>query len=546
MTKELRVACRALGSCLLLAVSHPAVATDQARPGGPMLVVPFDGGNDPRGAWLGEAVAMLLADDLNAMGGNAYTRDERVRAFERLQLPERARLTHGTIIKIGQLIGASTVISGRLVLGGDDITVAVDAIRIDTGRLTSTFDEHGRLADLLAILERAARRLVPGSTVTTVDVERQHPPLAAYEDFVKGLLAETPATAVGYLEKAIALAPGFDRARLGLAAVQAEAGSWEASRTAALDVPEGSPLKRRAEFTAALAEINLERYDDAFTRLKALADASPAPEIFNNLGVIQLRRGATAQTGKATYYFNKAVQLDPSGVDALFNLGYAYWRDQDNPAALYWLREAVRRDTADADAHFVLAAALDATHASTEAARERELARRLSAGYEQDQDTPAGNAVAPDLERLAEYLRRPGAARPDTLLNATEQREQREMATFHLDRGRRFFDQDDDRNALAELRRAIYLSPYLAEAHLLVGRIHLRAGRTQDAIEALKIAIWSEESAAAHVALGEAYLQGKDTAHAEAEAHRALQLTPGMPDAERLLDRAGAVSSANP
>ena len=35
--------------------------------------------------------------------------------------------------------------------------------------------------------------------------------------------------------------------------------------------------------------------------------------------------------------------------------------------------------------------------------------------------------------------------------------------------------------ALAELRRVIYLSPYEAQAHLLMGRIHLRAGRPGEA-----------------------------------------------------------------
>jgi len=36
---------------------------------------------------------------------------------------------------------------------------------------------------------------------------------------------------------------------------------------------------------------------------------------------------------------------------------------------------------------------------------------------------------------------------------------------------------------MTELGRTVYLSPYEAEAHLLIGRIHLRAGRPGDAIE---------------------------------------------------------------
>ena len=60
---------------------------------------------------------------------------------------------------------------------------------------------------------------------------------------------------------------------------------------------------------------------------------------------MQLRRGSTPQSGRATYYFNQAVERDATDGDACFNLGYAYWLDKDPMAAAYWLREAVRRES---------------------------------------------------------------------------------------------------------------------------------------------------------------------------------------------------------
>jgi tetratricopeptide (TPR) repeat protein len=531
-----------VASFALLAISAaPAVA--QQRLSGPTLVMPFTAAADARSAWLGEAVAMLLTDDIDAMGAGVLTRDERIRALERLQVPPRAGLTSATAIKIGQLVGASTVVTGSAVLNGDVLTVGVQSIRIDTGRVAATFDEHGPLTDMLAILERSARRLVPYSNVPTDVVEKQHPPLPAYESYVKGLLAETPATAITYLQNAIALAPTFDRARLALASTQSEVGNFEAARTAALAIRESSPSRRDGQFAAALAEINLKRFDDAFARLQQLNATAPTPELLTNLGVIQLRRTPTAQQGRATYFLHKAVELNTMSADAMFNLGYAYWEEQDGQASVYWLKEAVRLDPADADAHFVLASALDATGAGTEGGRERELARRLSAGYEEGESGRNATAVPRGLERMALFLQRPEAGRADSALVATEQREQREMATFHLDRGRRFYDREEDRAALTELRRAIYLSPYQAEAHLLVGRLHLRAGRTRDAIEALKISLWSEETAEAHEALGEAYLLEKNTAAAHAEAERALALRPGYAEATQLLKQAAPIQA---
>ena len=115
------------------------------------------------------------------------------------------------------------------------------------------------------------------------------------------------------------------------------------------------------------------------------------------------------------------------------------------------------------------------------------------------------------------------------------QREQRELATFHLERGRRLFEKEQDREAMTELGRTVYLSPYEAEAHLLIARIHLRAGRPGDAVDALKISIWSEETAAARLALAEAYLKAGNAASARIEAERALVLAPDSADARRLL-----------
>src|SRR5207249_2691567 len=115
--------------------------------------------------------------------------------------------------------------------------------------------------------------------------------------------------------------------------------------------------------------LTLKKYDDAFGTFTALADTQPTAPALNNLGVVQLRRGAPPATGLPSYFFNRARELDPADPDYLFNLGYAYWENRDPQGAMYWLREAVRRTPADGDAHFVLAAALGMAGNTAEAAR---------------------------------------------------------------------------------------------------------------------------------------------------------------------------------
>jgi TPR repeat protein len=87
------------------------------------------------------------------------------------------------------------------------------------------------------------------------------------------------------------------------------------------------------------------------------------------------------------------VDADATEPDYFFNLGYAYWLDHDTQAAIYWLREGLRRDPTDGDAHYVLAVALNSAGNTSESLREKELARRLSSTYADWDKRPATDPV---------------------------------------------------------------------------------------------------------------------------------------------------------
>lgn len=510
-----------------------------AQSAGRTLVIPFENvSRDARIVWLGEAAAILVADDLNTFGGDAITRDERIKAFTQLQVHQAASLTDATVIRIGQLVGASQVIVGTLRLDDDGLFVQARAIALDAAKVQARASERGAMADIFGLFDRVARQLVPPSARPGAAAPA-HPPIAAFENYIKGLLADAPATAIGYLQAALQVEPGFDRARIALWAEYDEQDDHDKALAAVTAVAADSPLSTRARFLAGMSQLNLERHADAFTTFKTLADARPSAVLMNNLGVVQLRRGGTPATGTATYYFNRAADLDRTDADYFFNLGYAYWLERDNQAAIYWLREAVRRDPTDGDAHYVLGTALTAAGNATEAAREKELARRLSSTYSDWDKRPAADPVPKGLERVHDDIELPGARRVDETLARGGQRDQQELATFYLERGRRLFQQEQDRDALTELRRAVFLSPYESQAHLLIGQIHLRSGQPREAIDAFKISLWSADTADAHAKLAAAYAEVRENDAARTEARRALQMNPGSAEAQRVLDQLG-------
>jgi tetratricopeptide (TPR) repeat protein len=521
---------------LFAAANASAQAADQAL--GRVLVMPFDNvTHDGRIIWIGEASAVLLADDLNAFGVNAITREERRQALEVLQVPPTASLTDATVIRIGQIVGAAQVVLGTVQLEGDDLVVRARGIALESGRLQSNISERGPMADLFAIFERTARRIMSSSTVGAGGAPPIHPPVAAFENYIKGLLAETPATALTYLNAAVRADPRFDEARLALWQVFDDQAEHERALAAVRAVPPTSDLSRRARFLTALSQVNLSRYDDAFATFKALVDARPSAPALNNLGVIQLRRGGSQQLGTATYYFNKAAEADPTEPDYFFNLGYAYWTERDFRTAIYWLREAVRRDPTDGEAHFVLGVALSAAENPAEASREKELARRLSSTYAEWEKRPAADPVPKGLERIKRDVELPRARRIEAALATGNQRDQQELARFYFDRARRLYEQEHDREAIDELQRTLFLSPYQADAHLLLARIYLRGGRVREAIDALNISIWSDETADAHAVLAQAHVEARELDLAKSEATRALTLDPQSVEAKRILDQ---------
>ena len=521
-------------SCLVLVPAAAAAQNAQRQ-----LVVPFENvSKEAQSYWLSEASASILTDDLIALGAPTITREDRVRAFDRLRVPVSATLSHATVIRLGQLVGATTAVVGSVQVKGQDLIVRARSIRIDAGRMAPEIVESGPLAEIFAIYGRVARRLAPASKVTAEVMEQGHPPIAAFEQYIKGLLAHAPASKISFLAQALRVEPSFHRVRLELWNAYTDLSEHQQALAAVRDVPAAHRLSRQARFLGAVSMVHLAQYQPAFTALRELNAVRADPAILNNLGVVQLRRPTGPPGENAIAYFRAATQADDSDADLFFNLGYAYWLQKDVTSAVQWLREAVRRNPADDAAHYVLGVALQAGGSATEAAREKELARRLSSDYAEWEAKQGGrNDVPRGLERIKTDVDVPAALRLESAIVAVEQRDQRDLARFHFEAGQRAYQAERDGEAISALRRAVYLAPYDAAAHMLLGRVYLRGGRSDEAIDEFKIAIWSDDTVGAHLALAEAYTQARDVAAARAELQWILKADPQNADARRMLER---------
>jgi tetratricopeptide (TPR) repeat protein len=519
--------------CLLFAPVEGSAQSVQR-----LLVVPFENvSRDAQSYWLTEASAVALTDDLIALGAPTITREDRVRAFERLRVPAAATLSHATVIRLGQLVGAGAAVVGSVEVKGQDLIVRARSIRLDVGRMTPEIVESGPLAEVFTIYARVARKLAPASKVSVEEMEQTHPPIAAFEQYIKGLLAHAPASKISFLSQALRIEPSFHRVRIELWNAFTDLSEHQQALAAVREVPSTHRLARQASFLGAVSMLHLAQYEPALTALTSLNATRSDPAILNNIGIVQLRRPG-AGAGSSVPSFRAATLADNTDSDLFFNLGYAYWLQKDLTNATYWLRETVRRNPADDAAHYVLGVALQASGSVTEAAREKELARRLSSDYaEWDVKQGGRNEVPRGLERIKTDVDVPASLRVESAIVAVEQRDQRDLARFHFDTGRRAYQAERDGEAIAALRRAVYLAPYDSAAHMLLGRVYLRSGRMDEAIDEFKIAIWSEDTVGAHLALADAYVQARNVAAARAELQWILKADTQNADAKRMLDR---------
>lgn len=250
------------------------------------LVIPFENATrEPRLYWLAEASAVALTEDLVALGAQAISRQDRLRAFDQLHVPPVATLSDATIIRIGQVLGAAQVVLGSFELRNDTLAVHARALRLDTGRMFPEIVEAGPLNDLFGIYARVARRIVPDSVVTTTQMEEGHPSLAAFEQYIKGELAENPSTKASFLKEALRLAPGYQRVRLALWNVYTDQGEHQQALDVVRRVPAADRRGRLAQFLAAVSLLNLGRNADVILALTDLNRQKTDAALLNNIGV---------------------------------------------------------------------------------------------------------------------------------------------------------------------------------------------------------------------------------------------------------------------
>jgi tetratricopeptide (TPR) repeat protein len=504
------------------------------------LVLPFE--NQTKNAsleWIGESLVESLSDRL--VGPNCYvaTREERMAAFDRLGIPAATIISHATMIKLADTMDADYVITGQYSLPSTgQLRVQAQVIELRPFNLNSRFSEEGALGDLLDIQDRlalsVARSYIQGpGGLSLLPVPVTQIRLDAWENYIRGLIAPTQQARIKFFRDAVRLEPGFCRPSLQLGKIYFQNRDYSTAVLWLSKLKREEPNYLEARFLLGLCYFLLEDYDKSEAAFQVVVSELPLNEVVNNMAAAESRKNRKV----ALDNFRKAADGDPNDPDYQFNLGYWYWKSGQYAPAAQRLRAAVERRPEDAEAHALLARVLERAGNPAEAAKERAALARNPAAMRYDN---ADDSVFVDLERIKRnYDENSFRQLRMALQSLTEESLSRlppaKHAEVHLDRGRELFREQNDAEALIELKEAAALNDSQPETHLLLARLQERNGRYEEAIHEAERSIVFHDSIDARLLLAKIYLQQNKLLEAQREARMALEIEPANVAAQSVL-----------
>ena len=362
-------------------------ASAESRPE-TLLVFPFE--NETKQAdleWLDEGLSEVTMERLEDRGIDVLSREDRLATLERIGLPDSARFSHATIMKIAAEADADVVVYGRFQSDGKSVTLEARVLRLSPPSLSPALKETGSMQDLLRVQARLTwqilcafdRKQCPQQGAKTDESSFSEPPatlrLDALENFVRGMARSDGDERLRLLREAARLEPAWDRPAFELGKIYFKRRDCDSALVWYSRVPPKRPDGPEASFATGVCHLmrnDAGRAEAAFygllerTRQTGEKNSLPElPEMHNNLGVARLRLGKWSE---ADAEFERATALDPEEADYLVNTAIAKLIGKQASAAVAPLEHARRIDPDDKEARALAIATLESVGRKSDAA----------------------------------------------------------------------------------------------------------------------------------------------------------------------------------
>jgi tetratricopeptide (TPR) repeat protein len=342
--------------------------------------------------------------------------------------------------------------------------------------------------------------------------------LDALENYVRGTLATTAEEKIQCYRDATRLNPDYAQAWLALGKAYYAQHAYEPAIAALSQVQQSSAqsevaspsasgaIAREANFYLGLAAYAHGDFAKAEPAFQFVAARLPLAEVYNNLGVVAQRRGQK----RATEYFQRAIQDDPSDPDYHFNLAVTLAQAGDRAGAARELRATLDHRPGDSDAKLLLDsfAATSPSGVVPSGATSKTPQERIKHNYEED----AFRQMTTQIESWAEQR--------------FVKSDPRTHARYHIELGRELLAHGFTTEAEAEFRHAAAVDPASAAPLTALAEDYDARGEYTEARAEAEAAQRIRESAEAYLILARLDLRENRMDSAAQNINRALQLEP--------------------
>jgi Tfp pilus assembly protein PilF/TolB-like protein len=509
-------------SLIFVVVISAAVLAQTPTPapaGQTFLVVPFENQSKAPGLeWIGDSFSELLQERLDSPTVYVLSREDRIRAYDRLGIPVELRPSRPTIYRIAEQLDVDYVVLGEYNFDGRSFTTTAQLLDMRRTRLLPEMKESGPLLNLIDVQTGLAWQILHNlfpSFATSRDAfvaDASPVRLDAFENYIKGVIAPTTDEQIQHLREAVRLSPAYPQALLRLGKAHYQERQYEQAVAWLSRISQDDAAALEAHFYLGLSEYYQNQFPRAESAFAFVAERLPLSEVYNNLGVVADHRDRVA----AEVYFQKAIAEDPNDADYHFNLAVELYRGGDFVGASRQLHDALAQKPADADAKS-LAEMIGASSQHGVVAASIKLPQpRIRTNY----DESTFRQLALKISAAAELR----LAKTDP----------RTHAQFHVDRGHQLLKQGFVTEAEHEFREATALDASNAGAHAGLGSVLESENHPDEARSEAEEALRLHVSADPLLLLARLDLRDNRIDTAAEEIDRALRLEPTNTSAQAL------------
>jgi tetratricopeptide (TPR) repeat protein len=530
--------------------AHPALPQE-----GIFLVFPFENaGASPRLDWIGEGLEELTIQRLSASGQQVYSHAGRLSEMDRYGLPSSAKLSRATMLHIAQEMDADYIVFGEFTSDGKTITVSARLLRVSPVALLPVVNESDALASLMELHTRLTWKLLGSSNhgypLNLSEFTKLQQPLglAAFEQYIRGLLANDDETRLRDLKEAARLEPDWPEPAFAIGEVYFQKNDCAAAVPWYARIPVTHARRVEALFAMGVCRLRLGQPDKAeemFNTLEEdlhrnLVTGADLPEILNNLALARARQ---ENFPPALTALGRARDIDPDEDDYPFNLGLLALQQKDLVTAATHFSDAVEREPDNPEDLAFLIYTLDKLGKKAELAVQRDAAEEafgekglplLKIDSKNADSLTKYQRIKPELDMTSLRLELEGPQTQQSL--AADSPVPANGAVADIRRGRQEFRAGRLDAAEQEFRAALVAEPNNASAHRELAEIYRRRGKLDAAAQELQLSLDARDSAAVRTTLARIYLEQKKIDLARAEVEKAIKLAPNYPEAKELLD----------